>query len=104
MTDTRALMRSLCETKRPQLQRANKCSEWRPPSVTQLSIEKTLAKAIKDFIMQSYRTRELKGRIESTIHDKLLDAIHEALEQATHEGRLIATGKHERGIINAAKN
>lgn len=100
MTDTYALMRSLCETK----QRATKRSKWRPPSQAQLAIESSLTSAIKVFIGKSKLSRHGIILPDETDHNWLLDAIHEALETAVYEGQGIANKEQERGIISAVKN
>lgn len=98
MTDTYMLMRALCETKE------RRASKWRPPSETQLNLEKSLTRAIKTFIDSAKLAQHGVTMPDETAHDRLLDTVTSCLERAVHEGRRIATGRHERGIISAARN
>lgn len=102
MTDMHRLMRSLCETKRPPLQRRKR--EWQPPSATQIYLEKTLTSAISAFIGKTKLSSVSVSLPDETAQTKLLDMITGMLEQAVAEGKHVATGRHERGIISAAKN
>jgi hypothetical protein len=100
MTDTYSLMQRLCQSKS-----CNRLAgRWYPPSETQRDLEASLIRAIKTFIGEAKLTRSGVTMPGETAHDRLLDQITRCLERAVQEGRRRATGKQERGIINAARN
>lgn len=78
--------------------------EWRAPSKTQLALETKLAKAIKNFIDLAQVTRDGATPPDETAQTKLLDEITDALTEAIHEGRRIATQSDERALISAVQN
>jgi 2'-5' RNA ligase len=77
---------------------------WRPPSEEQLSLEAALAQAIKDFIDQAQITTDGVVPPDETEQTQLLESITDLLTDAIHEGRRIATGLEERGLVSAVKN
>jgi hypothetical protein len=100
MSDAYSLMQRLCRSKS-----CNRLAgRWVPPSETQRDLEASLARAIKTFIGEAKLTRSGIVTPGETAHDRLLDQITRCLERAVQEGRQRATGKQERGIINAARN
>jgi hypothetical protein len=78
--------------------------EWRHPSVRQLALEAKLEIAIRDFIDQAKLSKDGTRLPDETAQETLLNIVTTLLEDAVHEGRRIATGKDERGLISAAKN
>jgi hypothetical protein len=79
-------------------------NEWRSPSVRQLALEAKLEIAIRDFIDQAKLSKDGTRLPDETAQETLLNIVTTLLEDAVHEGRCIATGKDERGLISAAKN
>jgi hypothetical protein len=60
--------------------------------------------AIRDFIAKVKISESGHVTASEAEQTKLLHTITDLLEAANHEGKRIATGKEERGLISAAKN
>lgn len=60
--------------------------------------------AIRDFIAKVKISESGHVTASEAEQTKLLHMITDLLEEAAHEGKRIASGKEERGIISAAKN
>lgn len=78
---------------------------WRPPSDHQLHLEKQLQGAIHRFIQQAHIQRDGVTLPDESDHDQLLETFDSILTQAIAEGKRVATGKAQEGVLpNAAKN
>lgn len=100
-TENKTVDKSTIEEAKPAIATRN---EWRPPSSTQLALEKDLAKAIQSYISFAKVTKDGVILPDETAHDQLHEALLDALSKSVKEGRHIALGTHEESMVSAAKN